>query len=229
MKEIIDLLSAFVTDNKKRQIEKVLEERTKYLTVVLEDIYQSHNASAVVRTCECFGVQDLHIIENLNRYDINPKVVMGATKWVDMYHYCLPDINNSVSCITNLKQKGYRILVTSPDENAQSIDEFNLEGKMAIVFGTEQLGVSDDIMNMADEKVTIPMYGFTESLNISVSAALALNTIKNRLKSSDIDWRLSDVELETIKLEWYKKLVKGSDIIIQNYNKNKASEGVDEK
>lgn len=222
MKEIIEQLSAFVTENKKHQIGKVLGERTKYLTVVLEDIYQSHNASAVVRTCECFGIQDLHIIENLNRYDINPKVVMGATKWVDMYHYCLPEINNSVSCITNLKQNGYRILVTSPDENAKSIDEFDLEGKMALVFGTEQLGVSDDIMKLADEKITIPMYGFTESLNISVSAALVLNTIKNRLRSSNIDWRLSEMDKETIKLEWYKKLVKGSDIIIQNYNQNKA-------
>lgn len=224
MEEITHMLSEFVTDNKKTQIEKVLEERTRHLTVVLEDIYQPHNASAIVRTCDCFGIQDLHIIENENRYSINPKVVMGASKWVDLYNYCIPDINNTISCVTNLKQKGYRIVATTPDENCISINELSLNEKVALVFGTEQTGVSNEVLEMADEKVTIPMHGFTESFNISVSAAVSLYAITEKLRQSSICWKLSEKERGLLKLEWYKKIVKRSDLIIEEHLKQQAKQ-----
>ncbi|MDH5474128.1 MAG: RNA methyltransferase [Cyclobacteriaceae bacterium] len=224
MEEIIDMLSEFVTENKKSQIDRVLRNRTRHVTVVLEDIYQSHNASAVVRTCDCFGIQDLHIIENENRYNINPKVVMGATKWVDMFNYCIPTVNNTISCITNLKQKGYKVVVTTPDKNSIPIDELNLNEKVALVFGTEQTGVSKDVLDMADEKVSIPMYGFTESLNISVSAAICLSTITKNLQKSTIQWKLSKEEHSQLKLEWYKKNVKRAESIIENYLIRKKNE-----
>ncbi|MDH5366199.1 MAG: RNA methyltransferase [Cyclobacteriaceae bacterium] len=222
MEEITNMLSEFVTENKKTQIEKVLDERTRHLSVVLEDIYQPQNASAIVRTCDCFGIQDLHIIEKENQYSINPKVVMGASKWVDLYSYCIPDINNTISCVTNLKQKGYRIVATTPDANCKPINELNLNEKVALVFGTEQTGVSNELLQMADEKVTIPMYGFTESFNISVSAAVSLYTITEKLRQSSICWKLSKEEKNELRLDWYKKIVKRSDLIIEEYIQQKA-------
>ena len=212
MKDILNLLSEFVTVHKKEQISKVLNERTRHVTVVLEDIFQPHNASAIVRTCDCFGIQELHIIENKNKYIVNPKVVMGASKWVDIYNYCIPEVNNTKSCLTNLKEKGYRIIATSPDPNCHSIDELNLSDKIALVFG-----ISKDVIDMTDDLITIPMYGFTESFNISVSAALCLQTITQQLRKSDVNWNLTLEEKETIQLEWYKKIVNRSEIIIENY------------
>ena len=217
MTELLEVLEKFVTPNKKEHIERVLKKRTRHLTVILEDIFQPHNASAVVRTCDCFGIQDLHIIENENRYNINPKVVMGASKWVDMYNYCIPEVNNTVSCLTNLKQKGYKIVATSPDADCLSIDELPLDEPIALVFGTELTGISDEVVKMTDEKITIPMYGFTESLNISVSAAIILHQLTNRLHKSDVNWQLTDEEKNEIRFDWYKKSVNRSEVIIESY------------
>ena len=226
--ELLKELHEFLNPTRIQRFEEVLANRTRHFTVAVENIFQSHNASAVIRTCDCFGIQDLHVISNSNEYKPSKDVAMGAEKWVDLHSYYQKE-NNTQDCIDKLRKQGYQIVATTPHSNDVMLPDFDVNQKSAFFFGTEISGLSDLVLEQADSFVRIPMYGFTESLNISVSAALALNTIKNRLKSSDIDWRLSDVELETIKLEWYKKLVKGSDIIIQNYNKNKASEGVDEK
>ena len=200
-------LENYITDHKKNLINEVLEYRTRHVTVVLEDIYQPHNASAVVRTCDCFGVQDLHIIENHNTYEINPDVVLGASKWVNIIRHNQGQ-SNTQQCYKVLKEKNYRLVATSPRADCPSIHELDPKAKTALIFGTELTGLSDFAMDNADQWVRIPMYGFTESYNISVSVAICLSVVMEKLFSSNMNWRLSEWEKEEIRLAWYKRIVK---------------------
>lgn len=183
---------------------------------MLEDLYHAHNISAVIRTCDCFGVQDLYIAQRLHDYEVNPNIVRGASKWVNLEKYIRSE-ESPARCIKDLKKKGYRIVGTTPDRNSASVHELGISKKTALVFGTELRGLSDYAKEEADELVHIPMYGFTESFNVSVSAALILNELVTRLKASDVDWRLSEDEKRELKLAWYQRIVKRSDIHIKNY------------
>ncbi len=219
-KGLIEYLSGFVTENRLNQLKRVLEHRTRYLTVVLEDIYQSQNASAVLRTCDCFGVQDVHIIENRNEYKINPDVALGASKWLSLNYYKEKE-NNTLEALNKLKKAGYRIVATTPHTNDVNLEDFDLsKGKSALVFGTELTGVSEIVLENADEFMKIPMYGFTESFNISVSAAITLHYLVYKMKDSSIAWHLSEAETEEIMLNWLRKTIKKSDIIENRYNEN---------
>lgn len=218
MREIIEMLEEYVTPNKIRVIEEVLAQRTRHLTVVLEDIYQDQNASAVIRTCDCFGIQDLYVTQDLHDYNINPNVVRGASKWVTLHKYERePESINK--CYADLKNKGYRIVGTTPDPNSASIHELDMTDRTAIVFGTEKRGMGDFAKQNAHELVHIPMLGFTESFNISVSAALIMSDLSHRLRKTEIDWSLKPSEKDELKYEWYKRIVKGSDLLINNYLK----------
>ncbi len=208
----------FISDHKKSFLEKVLEQRTRYMTVVLEDIFQSQNTSAVVRTCECMGLQDIHIIENKSAYSVNKSVIKGANKWIDLIRYKSRDTNNTETCFKNLKEKGYRILVTEPASDGSSIDEISVTDQpLAIIMGNELDGASKYALENADVKVKIPMYGFTESLNISVSAAICLNTLLLKLRQSSASWQLTAPEIVDLRLQWYKKIVKRSEIIEKEF------------
>ncbi|MDH5599470.1 MAG: RNA methyltransferase, partial [Cyclobacteriaceae bacterium] len=208
--------SEYVTEHKKGLIEQVLNLRTRFITVVLEDIYQSQNASAVVRTCDCFGIHDVHIIENENKYKLNPNVVMGASKWVDIHQYNSKK-NNTEDCIEQLKESGYKIIATSPDTQYKSINDYVLGERTALVFGTEKEGLSDEVFQRADDVVRIPMYGFTESFNLSVSTALCLNVFTSQLHKSSINWQLTEKEKKEIKLEWYRNIVNKSEFLEKKY------------
>jgi tRNA (guanosine-2'-O-)-methyltransferase len=211
-------LAQFVSDHKKDFVERVLNERTRYLTVVLENIYQSQNASASIRTCECMGLQDIHIVENTAQYQLNVRVLKGADKWLNLERYRAKDVNNTETCFNSLRSKGYKILVAAPDEDGISIDEVDIrEDKVAIVFGNELRGASAYALDHGDQKVRIPMYGFTESLNISVSVAICLNTLLTKLRHAEMNIFLTDEEKRIIKLEWYRKIVKRSDILEKEF------------
>jgi tRNA (guanosine-2'-O-)-methyltransferase len=214
---LIDYISQFITEERFSLYKKIIEHRTKYITVVLEDIYQSQNASAVIRTCDCFGIQDIHVIENRNKFKINYNVSLGSTKWVDLHLYNGRD-DNTLEAINSLKEQGYRIVAASPHSNDTSLDDFDLtKGKVAIVFGTERRGISDVVQHNADEFLKIPMYGFTESFNISVSAAIILHDLTCKLRSSGISWNLDKSEKDEILLEWIRKRIKGGDLIVKKY------------
>lgn len=215
---LLDHLLTFVTDNRKLLFNKVLSYRTRHVTVVMEDIYQSQNASAVLRSCDLTGVQDIHIVENKNQYDVNPDVALGSSKWVNMFKYNEDD-HNTLSAYRQLRKKGYRIIATTPHKNEQNINDIPLDGKMALVFGTELSGLSEIAIQHADEFLKIPMFGFTESFNISVSAALILYNLTERLRNSEIDWRLTNEEIIDIKLDWARKTINRSEIIERNYLK----------
>lgn len=222
----IQYLEQFLTANKLEKINSILPYRTRYFNLVLEDIYQPHNASAVLRTAECFGIQDIHIIENRNQYRLNPDVALGASKWIDMHRYREAHRNNTLSCIHHLKESGYRIVATSPHERGYALEELPLDSKFALVFGTELEGISDSIVDLADEFVMIPMYGFTESLNISVSAALFTHYLSSKIRSSDIEWKLTAKEEKELRLKWYKNCIKNSDLHEKEYKRlaNKEQE-----
>lgn len=221
-RDLLDYLLNFVTEKRKSLFEKVLSYRTKHITVVLEDIYQSQNASAVLRTCDLTGIQDVHIIENNYEYSVNPDVALGSSKWLDLHKYNEKE-ENTVDTFQKLRSQGYRIVATTPHKNEQTLDSIPLDGKVAVVLGTELTGLSDVAIENADEYLRIPMYGFTESYNISVSAALILFTLTQRLHGSDINWNLLPEEIIDIKLEWAKRTIDRSDVMIRHFFKNYKS------
>ncbi len=210
-KAFLTHLYQYVSENKKQKFDAVLQNRTRYITVAIEDVYQPHNASAVIRSCDAFGIQDIHIVENRNVYEINPQVALGTSKWVDLYRYNEKE-NNTMACVNHLKSEGYKVIATTPHKDDCTIQELDLSQKTALLFGTEKEGLSDIALENADGYVKIPMHGFVESLNISVCAAICLQNVSERLRSSEIDWQLTETEILDIKLRWAKKVVKNSEM-----------------
>jgi len=222
-KELVQFLSQFVTESRASLFNNIIEERTRYITIGLEDIYQSQNASAVLRTSDCFGIQDIHIIENQNENQINPDVTLGSSKWLSLNKYNQSE-NNTLAAINKLKKDGYRIVATTPHKDDVNLEDFDIEkGKFALFFGTELNGLSDLMINNADEYLKIPMYGFTESFNISVSAAIILHHLTSNLRKSTLDWQLSDNEKEQIKLDWLKQTIKMSSELIEEFLSKKKN------
>jgi tRNA (guanosine-2'-O-)-methyltransferase len=215
-KQVINYLGDFVTPSRLQKIQQVLSQRTRHLTVVLEDIYQPHNASAVLRSCECFGVQDVHIIENRYDYEINPEVDMGASKWLSLHRYRDGEFNIG-ACLNHLKQEGYQLVATSPHEHDFNPVGLPLDKPVAILFGTEQEGLSAQALQAADFFMRIPMAGFTESFNISVSAAICLFELTNRLKKSNIPWQLSEEQYDELHLEWLSASIKTPELLIKRF------------
>ena len=202
-KAFLEFLLPYITDNKRALFEKIIQARTNYGTVVVENLYQPHNASAVLRTCDCFGIQTVHIIENTNRWKPSPDVERGSSKWLNLRrHNSLK--HNTTACLDHLESQGYRLVATTPHTD-MTIDEVPLDRPLAFIFGTELKGVSDEVLERAHYRVKIPMYGFTESLNISVAAAICMHTFRERLDHSAIDWHLSEEEQIDTLIYWCSK------------------------
>ncbi len=217
--QLITYLSQFLLERRILRFDEILKNRTEHLIVVLEDIYQSQNASAVLRTCDCFGIQDVHIIENYHNYKINPDVAMGSDKWLNL-HFHDQKAQNTIPALKKLKREGYRIVATTPHKDDINLEEFDLtKGKVALVFGSEVPGISQEVMQEADEFMKIPMYGFTESFNISVSAAICMHHLIWDLHQSDIDWHLPFERKQDLKLDWMIKSLKKPELLIQNFKK----------
>ena len=210
----LDFLENILTDNRKEKFLKVLENRTNHFTIAVEDIFQMHNASAVMRSCEVFGIQELNVIEERYGKSIDKEIAMGAQKWVDINTF------DSVSnCIETLKNKGYQIIATTPHENDCLMEDFDICKPSALFFGTERDGLSEEILKQADGFLKIPMVGFTESLNISVSAAIIIQNLTERLRKSDVSWQLSDDEILEKRLAWAKSSIKDIKRIEERYYK----------
>lgn len=211
MDALIDFLSQFTTPRRFQLFKEVAANRTRYITPVLEDIYQPHNASAVLRTCDCLGIQDIHIIEERNKYKLNPDVELGSAQWLNLIRYNQPE-GNTEAAIQSLKANGYRIVATTPQTRDISLDNFDLSnGKIALLFGTELKGLSQQAMDLSDEFVRIPMAGFTESFNISVSVAIVAYSLMRNLRNSSIPWKLNDAEQKLLILDWLRKSIKDSE------------------
>ncbi len=210
--KILEYLQDYLTPRRRELFQKVIQQRTNHLTIATQDVFQLHNTSAVVRSCDVFGIQNIHVIEERLPKRIDREIAMGAQKWVDINRY-----NSSSACLKKLKQDGYQIVATSPHGDAQTLDEFDISKPSALFFGTEKDGLSEEILDQADKTLKIPMVGFTESLNISVSAAIILQTLTSKLRDSDVKWQLSDEEKQQILMEWTKKTIKNSEQIIEHF------------
>lgn len=218
-KRLIEYLAEFATEERINRINVVLESRTRHLTVVLEDVYQPHNASAVLRSCDCFGIQDAHIIENENSFDPDSGVTVGSDQWLTLHHYAdsAGDVKNTARCLDKLREEGYTIAAMTPHKEDVVIGELPVDRKTALLFGTELEGLSDEAMQHADRFAKIPMYGFSESFNISVSAALALYEMTSRLRESGIEWQLSSEEQISLRLEWLKQSIRAGEELAQKF------------
>lgn len=254
--QLIEYLSQFVTDARRRRMEEVLAERTRYLTVALEDLYQSHNASAVLRSCDGLGIQDVHIVENRNRYQVNPDVALGTSQWLTLRKYgdagaesdgtrgpataAAAGANargandheegtgaadrsdraaeNTLTAYAELRRAGYRIVATAPHRGTIDLEDFQVEeAPTALVFGNELDGLTDTALENADAFLRIPMRGFVESFNISVSAALCMHFLTHRLRRSQIDWHLSEEEKQELRLAWLRQSIRRVEALEEQY------------
>ena len=216
---IIDYLSGFINDERRERLEKILRQRTRHITVVLEDIYQSQNASAVVRTCECLGIQELHVIENRHEYRLNPAVVQGASKWIDLIKYNRPEQDNTRACIENLRQRDYRIIAMDPAPAGKTLEQLDISAKLALCFGSEEPGLSANLQGMADETVRIPIHGFTQSYNLSVSAGICLFTLVSSLRNSGVNWQLDEQDSTSLYIKWLVQSTPSGEQLLENYLK----------
>jgi tRNA (guanosine-2'-O-)-methyltransferase len=215
VKDLLAYLEGFISENRKAGFLRVLKNRTKHFTVAIEDVFQLHNTSAVMRSCEVFGIQELNVIEQKFGKSIDKEIAMGAEKWVDIHRF-----NTISECISNLKNKGYQIIATTPHNDSCLLHEFDISKPSALFFGTERDGLSEEVMQQADGFLKIPMVGYTESLNISVSAAIIIQDVTNRLRQSDINWKLTDDEVIEKRLDWTRKSIKDIEFIENKFYEN---------
>ena len=213
---LLSYLEGFISEDRSRRFVDVLEARTRYITVAMEDVFQLHNTSAVIRSCDVFGVQEAHVIEARFGKRLDKNIAMGAQQWVDVHRH-----TNVKACITALRSNGYQIIATSPHANSSLLSDFVLDQKTALFFGTEKEGLSKTVLDSADGFLKIPMAGFTESLNISVSAAIILQTLTTQLKKSNLPWQLTEKDKLSLRLDWTKKSIKSIEDIMLRYHKEK--------
>lgn len=219
---LITYLEDFVSERRKALFTRILAARTRHFTVVLEDIFQPHNASAVVRTCDIFGIQDVHVIENKYINKMSRHVAKGAQKWLTIHQHN-QEAHNTATCLDVLRAEGYQIIATTPHNDSCLLADFDVTKKSAFVFGVEKEGVSEFVKEQADGFLKIPMAGFTESLNISVAAAIILQDTTTKLKKSKVDWELSSVEKEGIYAEWIQKSIKNVTQITERYHEEREN------
>ena len=210
--KLLEYLETYLTDNRRERFNKVLAMRTKHFTVATEDVYQLHNTSAVMRTCDVFGIQEVNIVEEVNSKSIDREIAMGAQKWVDLNRY-----HTVKSCIEDLKANGYKIVATTPHVEDCDLIDFDITQKSCFFFGRETEGLSQQVLDEADCYLKIPMFGFTESLNISVSAAIILQHVTAQLRKSSIKWELTEEEIIEKRFDWIKKTIKNYDAIVEHY------------
>nr|WP_297788270.1 RNA methyltransferase [uncultured Allomuricauda sp.] len=210
--DLLTYLEGYLTEERKKRFLDVLKQRTRHITVAIEDVYQLHNTSAIIRSCDVFGVQDVHVVEDRFGKRLDKNIAMGAEQWVDVRRY-----RNTTDCISQLKSDGYQIIATTPHNNSMFLHEFFPENKSAIFFGTEKEGLSEEVMQQADSFLKIPMVGFSESLNVSVSAAIIIQQLAQKVRDSHLDWQLTDIEILEKRMDWTKKSIKDVSGIIKRY------------
>ncbi len=216
--DFFEYVSENLTEFKKQRILDISSNRTDHITVVLENTLESKDNSGAIRTCECFGINSVYVIENTIRYKVNPDVAMGSFKWLNIHRFNKRENNNSLDSINYLKKKGYKIVSLVPDRNAKPLNELDLSKKTALFFGSEEDGLSSEVLNNSDELITIPMKGKVESFNLSASVGMSLHNIIYKLNKDKFDYKLKEDELLDLRLFWIKKLLKSYHIHEKRFN-----------
>lgn len=220
--ELISFLEQFITPERLDRFNQILNNRISHMQVVLEDIYQAHNASAVLRSCDCFGVQEVNFIENKNNLRISEDVAMGSTQWLSINRFNKPNTNNTADCLDQLKARGYKIVATTPHTNDVILKDFNVGEPFALVFGTEITGLSQTAMEKADAFLRIPMYGFTESFNISVTVALCLYELTEKIRSQVSKFGYENKMRDEIYLKWLCNTLQKPEAYLREFEKRKG-------
>jgi tRNA (guanosine-2'-O-)-methyltransferase len=220
--DLLEYLLTFLTARRRERFAQVLSKRTRRLTLVLEDVFQQHNISAILRSCDAFGVQDVHVVESRNEYEPVSQIALGSEQWLSVRRYA-----TTFACLRELRAGGYRIVATSPGPDSRPLEEVDVQQPLALWFGTEKEGLTEEVIRSADELVRIPMYGFVKSFNVSVAAALCLQSLTGRLRGSDVDWRLNDDERSPLLLDWCRQSIPNIELIEQRFRRNReeAREG----
>lgn len=220
--ELTAYLATFLTERRAARIEAVLAQRTRHLTLVLEDVYQPHNASAVLRSCECLGIQDVHIVEDRNEYTVSRGISLGAGRWLNLIRYRAEEGQDVRTCAAALRDAGYRLVAATPEAGAVPVNEIPVDEPVAVIFGTEEKGLTREALTLADARAHIPMYGFTESFNVSVSAALVLRELTGRMRAAVRNWGLSEEEKAELRFRWYRRSVRHCDLVLKRYLEEKG-------
>ena len=210
--EIYDYLQQFLTDERLSKIEHFSKESSDFVLPVMEDVYQFRNAAAIVRSVEACGFHHVVALEEENVFNPNLRVTKGAETWVQV-----EKMPNNLDSLKEIKSRGYRILAVSPEKNATMLPDYEVKEPIALVFGTELEGVSDEILDFADETLAIPMFGFTKSFNVSVAAAICMYELKQKLIKSGIEYQLSEEKLLELKIRWAKNSIKSSEQILERF------------
>ena len=218
--DLTQYLKTFIVDERRELFEEKAQQRTKHITVVLENIFQGRNISASIRSADCFGIQDVHIIENDNIFNDDSEVSMGAEKWITITRHNQQK-HNSIDTIKELKAEGYQIIAATPHNTDCNLFDIDVsKQKVALIFGSEVRGCSDQTLALADKRMKIPMYGFTESFNISVSVSLCLQHLTYKLRKIDSDWKMTKNQQDKVMLQWLRNSIKASVEIEEEYLNN---------
>lgn len=210
--DLFTYLQGYLTEERKERFLEVLKNRTKFLTVAIEDVYQMHNTSAIIRSCDVFGIQEVHVVEDRFSKRLDKNIAVGAEQWVDVHKY-----QSTGECVSRLKGRGYQIMATTPHDDSLLLPDFFPKKKTALFFGTEKEGLSEEVMQQADGFLKIPMVGFSESLNVSVSAAIIIQELAHKVRNSNVNWQLSEDEIFEKRFDWTKKSIKSVEGIIERY------------
>lgn len=215
LEERIATLAAFMTAERFETLRRTAAMRSRYLTVLAENTFHPQNAAALVRHCEAFGVQEMHTVETLCKFTPNAAVVRGTDRWVDIRRH-----RSTADALAQLKAAGYRIVATTPHRESCTPDTFDVaRGPFALVFGTEHAGISDEVIDGADEYLRIPMCGMVESLNVSASAAILIYMLSERMRQTVAEWRLTQKEQSEVLFRWMCRSVRNADEILGRLGK----------
>ena len=212
LQETFDYLKQFLTDERLSKIEHFSQESSDFVLPVMEDVYQFRNAAAIVRSVEACGFHHVVALEEENVFNPNLKVTKGAETWVKV-----EKMPNNLDSLKEIKNRGYKILAVSPENNATMLPDYEVKEPIALVFGTELEGVSDEILEFADETLAIPMYGLTKSFNVSVAAAICMYELKQKLMKSGIDYKLSEEKLLEMKIRWTVNSIRSGEELLERF------------
>ena len=211
LRERLDYMTRFITDKRRDVLQRTVAQRTHYMRILTENMFHPQNASAIMRHCEAFGIQQIHTVEDRCKFDPSVNIVRGTQKWVDVEHH-----ETTAEALRALKSEGYRIVATTPHRCSATPESFDVtKGKFALVFGTEHAGISDEVIEAADDFLMIPMCGMVESLNVSASAAILIYMLSERIRQSVDGWQLSDAEQLKLLTRWTMSSVRDYEGILR--------------
>lgn len=214
LEETFEYLKQFLTEERLRKIDEFSIESSDYVLPVLEDVYQFRNAAAIVRSAEACAFHKVVALQEENNFEPNLRVTKGADTWVEVEKF-----PRNIESLQKIKDKGYKIVAVSLENNATMLPDYEITEPVALVFGTEKEGVTQEILDFADETLAIPMYGFTRSFNVSVAASICMYDLKQKLLNSNIDYKLNEEKLLRMKIRWAVNSIRSGHEIYSQYLK----------